>query len=1058
MTKTYTEFLESKKITSPSHGIEPPEKLNPMLFDFQKAIVSWALRKGRAAVFADCGLGKTPMQLTWASHVPGRVLILAPLAVSKQTIREGKKFGVPVSYAERGENVKAKITITNYERIDNFDFSEFGGIVLDECFTPNTMVDILYNKTLRRKQISDIKPGDHILNACGVDYVKATKKRRINRAVHIIARGEFTCSENHPFLTLHGWKPARYLRPSDYIMETRTAMCLVREGILPKEISVWEKLHSGTKNAEILRKILLSEMANEPKRNSGKSSYKRGTRKDWEEKERMVQEGVTNSAERIGENSEFKSNEKRVYQKKSLSNPTSYGAQTTYSRRKWNRPNHATRISIQGSIKRLGSRASNITGEEKKKLSNLLQGRFRQQKIEDCNRNRWQGSCFTERGGQEKRRYAGFIRVESVEVLEQSSPRLDKYRDEKGDIYFYDIEAIRHPSFSVNGVLVHNSSVLKSYDGIFRNKIISESQQIPFRLACTATPAPNDYMELGNHVEFLGVMTYTEMLSTFFVHDSGQVQKWRLKRHAEKRFWEWVCSWAVNMRKPSDLGYDDDGFILPPLKIHQEKVKARNTKMSGFFHTVALSLQERQKGRKDSIHERVARCAELVNDSKESWLIWCNLNSESQMATKAIPGAVEITGSDSAEYKEKTMLDFSDGKERILVTKPSIAGFGMNWEHCSNVIFLGLSDSYEQFYQAVRRCWRFGQKKEVNVYIVTAESEGAVVMNVLRKEMEADKMAKEMINNTSEISRKEIKKTKRESTEYKTDSKKGKNWEMRLGDCIEEMAKIKSDSIHYSIFSPPFSQLYVYSSSPRDMGNSKTHNEFIEHFKFLTKDLLRVTMPGRLLSFHCMNLPTLKSRDGVIGLRDFRGELIRLFKEVGWIHHSEVCIWKDPVTAMQRTKALGLLHKQLKKDSAMCCQGIPDYLITMRKPGGNPERVTHTNESFPVSVWQHYASPIWTDIKQSDVLQFRSAREHQDEKHICPLQLEVIRRAMKLWTNEGDLILSPFAGIGSEGFVALECKRKFLGIELKESYYIQACKNLLAAKPRATGFFGEELK
>jgi hypothetical protein len=263
---------------------------------------------------------------------------------------------------------------------------------------------------------------------------------------------------------------------------------------------------------------------------------------------------------------------------------------------------------------------------------------------------------------------------------------------------------------------------------------------------------------------------------------------------------------------------------------------------------------------------------------------------------------------------------------------------------------------------------------------------------------------------------------------------------------VEVVREIPTDSIHYTIFSPPFASLYTYSASDRDMGNCKDQAEFLAHFSFLVQELYRVTMPGRLVSFHAMNLPTSKTHHGYIGLRDFRGDLIRLFEDKGWIFHSEVCIWKDPVTAMQRTKALGLLYKQLKKDSAMSRQGIPDYLVTMRKPGENPQRVTHTEQSFPVGVWQNYASPVWMDINPSDTLQFRSAREHEDERHICPLQLQVIQRGIELWSNPGDTVLSPFAGIGSEGYVALQNGRKFIGVELKRSYWETACENLRQAK------------
>jgi DNA modification methylase len=271
------------------------------------------------------------------------------------------------------------------------------------------------------------------------------------------------------------------------------------------------------------------------------------------------------------------------------------------------------------------------------------------------------------------------------------------------------------------------------------------------------------------------------------------------------------------------------------------------------------------------------------------------------------------------------------------------------------------------------------------------------------------------------------------------------------GDCVEVVRGLPDESVHYTIFSPPFASLYTYSASDRDMGNCTGTEQFFRHFRYLVPELYRITKPGRLLSFHCMLLPTSKSHHGYIGLDDFRGDLIRAFVECGWIHHSEVVIWKDPVTAMQRTKALGLLHKQLKKDSCMSRQGIPDYLVTMRKPGDNSEPVTHSDEDFPVSVWQRYASPVWMDIDPSDTLQYRSAREEKDERHICPLQLEVIRRALKLWSNPGDTVLSPFLGIGSEGYVALQEGRRFVGVELKESYYRQAVANLNAAANKSQG-------
>ena len=284
------------------------------------------------------------------------------------------------------------------------------------------------------------------------------------------------------------------------------------------------------------------------------------------------------------------------------------------------------------------------------------------------------------------------------------------------------------------------------------------------------------------------------------------------------------------------------------------------------------------------------------------------------------------------------------------------------------------------------------------------------------------------------------------------------NFSLYNGDCVEVLKGIPDNSIHYSIFSLPFASLYTYSNSDRDMGNCKSDEEFQEHFKYLVNELYRVMMPGRLLSFHCMQIPLMKERDGVIGLKDFRGQLIKMFQDAGFIYHSEVTVWKNPVVEMTRTHSIGLLHKQLKKDSSMSRQGIPDYVVTMRKPGDNPEKVTHTNEGFPVNSWQQYASPVWMDIKQNDTLNGRIAREKEDERHICPLQLEIIKRCVELWTNPGDIVLDPFAGIGSSLYVALRMNRRGLGVELKESYYKQAVSNCESAltEPKIKDLDGEK--
>ena len=739
----YQEFLQTKLITDIPTGVDiSSSKINSKLFDFQSDCVKWALKRGRAALFWDCGMGKTFAQLEWANHVPGNVLILAPLAVAQQTIREGKKLNIKVEYCRHQDQVKKGITIANYEMLDKFNPDHFAGIVLDE------------------------------------------------------------------------------------------------------------------------------------------------------------------------------------------------------------------------------------------------------------------------------------------------------------------------------------SSILKSFTGKIRNTIIESFQNTPFRLACTATPAPNDYMELGNHSEFLGVMTRTEMLSMFFINDAGDTGKWKLKGHAESEYWRWLCSWAIMMRKPSDLGYDDSDFILPEIKYHDHQIKTEKKLEGELFVIEALTLSERQKARKETTEDRTNKCADIVSKDKtdDQWLIWCDRNGESEYLKKSIDGAVEVKGSDKPEFKEKAMLDFQDGKIKVIISKPSIMGFGMNYQSCHNMAFVGLSDSYEKYYQAVRRCWRFGQKEEVNVHIITADIEGAVLRNIQRKEAEAVKMAENMVEHMHDINEANVKGQKKETIEYKSGKAETENWTLLHGDSVELIKDIPDNSIHYSLFSPPFASLFTYSNSERDMGNCKSEDDFMQHFLYLTKELYRIIMPGRLLSFHCMNMLATITGDGYIGIKDFRGNLIRIFQEVGFIFHSEVCIWKDPLLQAVRTKALGLAHKQICKDSAMNNQGLPDYIVTMRKPGKNPEPVSKergfeqyigemeepqspkTNDprgnKYSHHVWQRYASPVWFDIRQTNTLNARGAREEKDEKHMCPLQLDTIERCIDLWTNENDTVFSPFAGIGSEGYGALQQGRKFIGIELKESYYKQALLNL----------------
>jgi superfamily II DNA or RNA helicase len=322
----------------------------------------------------------------------------------------------------------------------------------------------------------------------------------------------------------------------------------------------------------------------------------------------------------------------------------------------------------------------------------------------------------------------------------------------------------------ITGIALDESSILKSYSGKIRNHIIEFSRVIPYRLACTATPAPNDYMELGNHAEFLGVMSYTEMLATFFVHDGGDTSKWRLKGHAESAFWKWLASWGCFLTKPSDLGYSDDGFILPPLHTHQHVVESGPTE-GALFTFEAKGLQERQQARRESISRRIERAAEIVAVSRRPFLIWCDLNAESEGLCKAIPGAVEITGSNSDEWKEQKMMEFAAGNIDVMVTKPKIAGFGMNWQSCADTAFVGLSDSFEAIFQATKRFHRHGQTQEVNRHLIISEAEGAVLANVQRKESEFMAMIESMVEHTKSIMQENVRSLTHQKIEYRPERK-----------------------------------------------------------------------------------------------------------------------------------------------------------------------------------------------------------------------------------------------------------------------------------------------
>lgn len=623
-------------------------------------------------------------------------------------------------------------------------------------------------------------------------------------------------------------------------------------------------------------------------------------------------------------------------------------------------------------------------------------------------------------------------------VVEQTKDEAVKFGIKLESFYITNYDQLKNVE-NVNqfsGVVLDESSILKGRDGKLSSLIIETFKSTPYKLACTATPSPNDHMELGQHSEFLGAMSYLEMLAMFFVHDGGETSKWRIRKHAKDPFWKYVCSWSIAIDKPDTLGFEHQGYDLPEIEYIEHIIPTENNTQS-LFGDVAVSATDLHKDLNRSFDARLQKAIELVNSNTDQWIVWGLKNNETDLIAKQLTEAVNVQGSDSPEYKAKHLNGFARDEFKTLVTKTSIASFGMNYQQCHQMVFMSYDFKFEAFYQAVRRCYRFGQKNKVTVHILIPESQTNVRQTILEKSARHKEMITEMARYSSETNYKSNKsKVVINKKEIKTDS-----YHLINGDCVQETKNLPDNCADIVVFSPPFAELYVYSDKEEDMGNVSDYKQFETHFKFLIPELKRVLKSGRICAIHCMDLPIQKGKEGYIGLRDFSGMLIKWFSDAGFIYHARTTIWKNPVTEMQRTKALGLLHKTIKKDSSMSRVGIPDYVLFFRNDGDNIVPIQHQDKSedlpnyLPVDLWQKYASPVWMDIDYGRTLQYRSGRDGNDEKHICPLQLDTIERIIHLYSNEGETVLSPFGGIGSEGFQAIKMNRKSISIELKESYF-----------------------
>ena len=1051
----YDTFLATKHLRDIPTGIDVPlDNISPALFDWQQQLVRWALKRGRAAIFAGTGLGKTIQQLEWAQHVPGNVLIFAPLGVTHQTIAEAKhKLGMDVDYVRRPGELCRKVSITNYDLLEHFCDVNVNGIVLDECFPAGTMVETVDGK----RAIEEIIEGDKIYNFYGEDTVVATKSREIATLVEVgLSNGEKVfCSENHPFFSRDGIIHGSNLKSGDLLYGSAFVRGM-RERYFPQ-----------TKEESFLRSELLSFLAHEKPGNTCKSSQRYCPQKGSRVSEEILCIRFGKSGGNEGSYSLIKSNIRPECESKDIYNPSEDSPQTSSAGGEWEANAVATKNPSGITRGSVGCRVCNISREENGRISYLLQSGSWESIINDCHRDRRIQSC----GGEtkifrhEEGRQAQFIRVESVAIHQQGSPQFRARSGGKSTVTCYDLQVDNHPSYSVAGVMVHNSSCLKGITSKRRKLLFDHFTHIPFRLCCTATPAPNDIAEMAMHAQFLGVMKREDMLATFFVHDESS---WRIMDHAKEHFYKWLASWSMALRNPEDLGYDGTDFLLPPLSLEEHFLPWDDARLIADAEG-QLSIAGTQKlhgigdriaVRQQTVRLRAEYAAEMVKESlcniQNKWVIWCGLDEEQNLIAKLLGDqCVSIYGSLPPEEKLRREKLWREGDIPVIVTKAKIFGWGVNWQHCSNAIFLGMNDSLELFFQTVRRLWRYGQQHPVTTHIVLSEHERPIWENVQRKEKEANTMIDGLIEAVKTYEQEELGVKAAVGIDNAIIAHEGDDWRVLHGDCVEGLKQIPDESVSLSIFSPPFLSLFQYNASERDLGNCMSTEQFFEHHHYVTDQLLRILRPGRLIAMHMSQVPAMLVRDGWIGLKDFRGDMTRHMVEHGFTYAGEVTCGKSPQAQAIRIRAKGLAFNQLHKDSAWSRPCLGDYIVLYRKPG---ENVVPVIPDIDNNTWILWASNIWystyydkeNGYRETYTLNVSEGRDEKDTKHICPLPLDLVERCVRLWSNSGETILDPFSGLGTTGVKALEHNRQYIGCELKESYVAAQLKNLERATRRAT--------
>ena len=1072
MTMTYDEFLQSKIILHMPCGMEVEEHtIHPVLYPFQRALTRWALERGRAALFANTGMGK-------CHGIDTRILMYDGSIKNVQDIRVNDEL--------MGDDGKPRTVLSLANGYDE-----------------------LYSVTL--------KNGDEY--TCNFSHMLSL---RASYARNEYERGDVVDIALHNFLQLsstrqHQWKHYKVaidFPPQDIPMDAYLFGAWIGDGhqgsltwtINDNDAEIVEKIYDFAKEHNLSVSTIPGD---------GCTGYRviriiRGRHLHCEEFY-FVQSGGKDG-KRIDQRYLINSRDVRLNVLAGLLDTDGYLTGKCYEiatkwielrddilflcrslgfavshREKWTSGVCYYRIFISGETSNIPC-LTRKKAETRKQIKNPLNYGF---DIKPIGKGQYYG--FTLDGN-------GRYLLADFTVTHNTIMQLEWARHVPGDVLIFaplgvtrqtiteaweklclQVQYVRHPSERVarvcitnydmmehfcgvdfNGIILDESSILKSITSKMRGMLIEHFAHIPYRLCCTATPAPNDIAEIANHAEFLGIMKRTDMLATFFVHDD---EGWRLRGHAKESFYRWMASWAMALTSPEDIGFDGSSFVLPPLHVHQQfltwdkaKLLADGEGQLGIAGTQKLhGITDRLSVRKQTSSIRAERAAHIAMEADGQVVIWVGLLGEGDDVMALFPEGMarEIRGNHSRQQKEDDLIDFVQGKYKILVTKVKIAGYGINMQNAHTQIFMGLSDSWEQYFQAVRRLWRYGQKHPVDVHVVLSEHERPIWENVQQKEHEALRMTTGLIAAMKTYEQEELRAHQTGVTMLPIREEQTESYRMFHGDSVEAVKKIADNSVHLTVYSPPFLSMYQYNPTERDMGNCSSTEDFFTHHGFLADELMRITVPGRNVCMHVSQVPAMQVRDGWIGMKDFRGDMVRHMVEHGWIYHGEVVISKNPQVQAIRVRAKGLAFTNIKKDSAWLRPALADYILVFRKPGENPIPVISDIDN---ETWIKWANPVWYGIhddpnggiRETDTLNAAEARENDDDRHICPLQLSVIERCVRLWSNLGETVYDPFSGIASTGYVAIQHGRKYIGSELKGSYFETGLKNLRRAETQQT--------